>query len=400
MTPLETHNQRQRPPATAPDLRQRDERLECLVRLAGRLAHDFNNFLVPVLGYAALIREEASADSTIAHYAAAMEKSARKTENAIEDILIAARTQRQFVPRPRDFAQVVGQELAEWEKSLPAHAAIQVSSALAPCWLSLDEAQCRIMLKHLLRNARLALATGGALRVTLTPATLPIDEADKLGLAYRDFALLTVADNGIGMTTEVAQRAFEPFFSTRPVNKALGVGLAVVHTIVRAHGGQIVLESREHEGTNLRIWLPVMPAQEPAANNESPKTTGPGVRAARSSKILLIMDDPFLSESIKGALQRAGFESFLARHPQEAQKFFQNHRGEIAAAIVDVSADRSPIPDGLVRLRETQNMLPLIVIRGGDGGLEKLPPAPSPVWEIKKPFAMKGLLETVAGLLR
>src|SRR5437016_11545193 len=100
---------------TSPELRERDERLEALVQLAGRLAHDFNNFLVPVLGYTALIKEDIPSDSVILPYVAAMEKSARKTEAAVGNLLLAARSERESKPRPVDFTELIARELSEWK---------------------------------------------------------------------------------------------------------------------------------------------------------------------------------------------------------------------------------------------------------------------------------------------
>jgi len=105
---------RQRRIPTSPALRERDERLEALIQLAGRLAHDFNNFLVPVLGYTALIREDMPSDSAVLPYLTAMEKSARKTEAAVGDLLLAARSERQFNPKPVDFTELIAKGLSEW----------------------------------------------------------------------------------------------------------------------------------------------------------------------------------------------------------------------------------------------------------------------------------------------
>ncbi|MBI3416251.1 MAG: hypothetical protein HY043_13235 [Verrucomicrobia bacterium] len=402
MTLGESPHSRKRLPAKLPELRQRDERLECLLRLAGRLAHDFNNFLVPVLGYAALIREEAAAGSAVAQYAAAVEKSARKTECAIEDMLIAARTQRQFIPRCLDLAQLVEQELKEWKASLPAHAAITVHQTLPACSLAMDETQCRILLKHLLRNARLALATGGDLRIELSPVTFMAEQAEELGMAYREVVLLTVTDTGSGMPPEVLQRAFDPFFTTRRANQALGVGLAVAHAIVRAHGGQIVLDSREDQGATVRIWLPLLQTNEHGETGETKLGARAAERRENSSKLLLIIDDPCLAEAIKGALQRAGLAGHLGRDCQEARKFMQNHPGEIVAVIVDVSAGDESLSSALVQFRELHSTAPFIFIRGDSplpDGLRALS-SEAVNLEIKKPFAMKGLMEMVAKLAR
>ena len=399
MGSLEFTHQRKRTPPTNAALSQRDERLLSLVRFAGRLAHDFNNFLVPVLGYAALIREEVNPDSKIAQYAISVEKSARKTEAAIEDILPAVRAERQFTPRWQDFTQIVASEVLEWERQLPPHAAIHVRTKLASCALSFDAAQCRTVLKHLLRGARFALATGGTLEIELSTCSLDSVAAKDLGLAYRDFVLLTLTDTGMGMSEDVLRRAFEPSFSIRAGTRAIEVGLAVVHAIIRGHGGQILIESRGAEGTIARIWLPIIPTGEGVANSESRTSGSTRPQSATGTKIVLSTGDLFLAEAIKAALHRNGREVFLAREPQEARKFLQHRRPEISGAIIDISEESPATHQELAWLRANLDAMPLVAIRGPAS-----PPdahcnsAEPPRAEIKKPFAMKGLLEMLAAL--
>ena len=163
-------------------LRIRDERLVSLQALAGQLAHDFNNFLAPILGYVSLIKEEVTPDTPARQYAESIERAARKTEASLETIILAARPQRQHRPKKIDFTQLVDRVLTEWTQSLPPTCLITVSRQLEPCTLILDEAQWRVVLQQLLHNSHYALATGGALSVTVKTETLPPARAADLGL--------------------------------------------------------------------------------------------------------------------------------------------------------------------------------------------------------------------------
>src|SRR5688572_31409658 len=147
--------------ASDPALRDRDERLESLKAVIGKLAHDFNNFLVPLLGYVTLIREEVAAASTANQYAMTMESAARKTEGFIDAVLMGMRPQRRFNPRDVNFASVVDAALHTFEQSLTENAQIELERELAPVDTFVDEAQWQMALGHLLNNARFALATGG-----------------------------------------------------------------------------------------------------------------------------------------------------------------------------------------------------------------------------------------------
>src|SRR5688500_8235757 len=149
-------------------LHDRDERLESLKAVIGKLAHDFNNFLVPLLGYVTLIREEVPEASTANQYAMTMESAARKTEGFIENVLLGVRPQRRFNGRDLDFGAVVESAVQKFADSLPPSAQIQIDKSIVPVEMFADEAQWQNAIGHLLSNARFALATGGQLKVSLT----------------------------------------------------------------------------------------------------------------------------------------------------------------------------------------------------------------------------------------
>jgi CheY-like chemotaxis protein len=386
-----------------PALRERDERLESLIMLAGRLVHDFNNFLVPVLGYTALLREELQPDSPVMHYVSAMEKSARNTENAIKDILLTARSQRPLKCQKVDFAQLVAHELAQWQKSLPPTSGITVQQLLQPAFISLDETQWPVALQHLFQNVRFALAAGGTLSVSLEPKTLTNIEAAELGLASTEVFRLMIQDDGFGMTDDTLRRAFEPFFSTRPRAQASGMGLAVVHSIVRSHGGQVVLESKQDAGSTVTIWLPVGDAETDLQMRQSSSGEGKRLPAAEpAAKILLVDDDPFTLEVIKAFLQRAKFDVILARNGCAGLKLFKTHAKDMSLII---SAMVTPEMNGVEMAKQIRKLhpnIPMVLISGArDEFLEKaLTEIASPKPQlIRKPFRLKGLIEAVQMLV-
>jgi CheY-like chemotaxis protein len=389
---------------TSSALRERDERLESLVMLAGRLVHDFNNFLVPVLGYTALLREELQPDSPLMQYVAAMERSARNTENAIKEILLAARSQRHLKCRKIDFARLVEHELAQWQKSLPPTAGITVQQLIQPASIALDETQWPAALQHLFQNVRFALAAGGTLKVTLEPETLTNVGAAELGLASAQVFKLVIQDDGFGMSEDTLRRAFEPFFSTRPRAQASGMGLAVVHSIVRSHGGQIVLESKQDAGSTVTLWLPVGDAETESQTRHSSFTEGRRLPTAEAAaKILLVDHDPFMVEVIKAFLQQAKFDVILARNGCEGLKLFKTHATDLSLII---SAVVIPEMTGVEMAKQIRNLhptIPVVLISGGEdeflenGFAEIASPKPQ---VIKKPFQLKGLMEVVRMLVR
>jgi CheY-like chemotaxis protein len=394
-------------PATCLVLRERDERLESLKSLAGRLAHDFNNGLAPILGYLSLIQEEVPAGSQARQYAQAMEKAARETEGLLETLLLATRPQRRFRPKQCDFTQLVERTIAEWSAALPDASQLAIQKSLCPCTLIVDEAQWQNVLKQLLRNAHFALATGGTLTICLQPQTLAADQAASLGIGACEVFHLVLHDTGFGMSAATLARAFEPFFSTRPKTQGLGLGLTIVHSVVRLHGGQVVLESAEDAGTTVKIWLPAKHEEIAAAPVEAPVSTPLAEPAAKAftapgTKVLLVDDDPLVLEVIRACLQRAQFEIYVARDGQEGLRLYQKHAHELALIISDVTMPRLNGIDMVQQIRRMNPAMRVILVSGDahatrQDALAAITPKPPPL--IQKPFTLKDLMDVVRAQL-
>lgn len=241
------------PPPAA--LRDRDERLQALKGLVAHLAHDFNNSLVPLMGYATLLKEDLGGSGS--PYLAKLEGCARRSQDLMESLLLATHPERHFSPRQVDFPDLLQRTIEAWLKALPASAQISLETSLAPCVLWIDEGQWSKVIQHLLRNAQGALAEGGRLEITLRPCTLTASQAADLGMSETQVFELSFEDSGCGMPEDVLKRACDPLFTTRPGSPTAGLGLTLVHSVVRLHGGQMDVESAEDAGTVVRIWLPV-----------------------------------------------------------------------------------------------------------------------------------------------
>jgi CheY-like chemotaxis protein len=384
-------------------LRERDERLEALVVLASRLAHDFNNYLSPIIGYVSLIKEEHGTSPTVLQYASAMEGSARKAEGVISQVLAAARPHQKWQAAEVDFRHLIETETSEWQKSLPAQAGISVHVDCDACTLYLDSSQWRLVIQQLLRNARFALATGGTLKVSLHPEKLAPKRASELGIATPHTYKLVFEDNGLGMSETTRRRAFEPFFSTRPKSQALGLGLSVSYAIVRFHGGQIILEGSEDGGTRVSIWLPATADEEgPSREISLPRGLEPRHALAPVPKsVLLVSDDPLLVEVIRWGLQKAGFELLVANETGQSVKIAKRHPDEVKALLIDTTTPQVDPLSLSAQFRRMKPSWPLILLAGanevvpvkGDG--EKALGSPRIV---KRPFELKGLIETVERL--
>jgi signal transduction histidine kinase len=235
----------------------RDQRLVGMKRVAGRLAHDFKNLLVPQLGYTSLVSEMLDPSDPASVYLSKLEQTARRADAILESILLAVRPERRYSPRDLDFTALIENEVARWKGALSPTPPIAIEATLPPCTLCLDEDLWRAAISHLLSNARFALPAGGKVQVTLETSAPPWEPIAEWQTSSREGVRLSVQDTGTGMAPDVLEHALDPLFSTREKGQASGLGLTLVHSVVLLHGGQLKLMSSPGDGTNVMIWLPM-----------------------------------------------------------------------------------------------------------------------------------------------
>lgn len=242
---------------------RRTERIASLGVLAGGLAHDFGNLLTPVLGRAELLLSRLPEGHELRHHAEAIRQAAVSAAEMVEDLLTYS-GKRGVAPRPVDLNRLIREVAGMVGSTAPPGARLALDLANELPAVEGDHRQLRQVILNLLINAFDAVATtgGGAIRVATAARRLAPTEVAGLdfaeGLAPGAVALLEVRDEGIGMSPEARARIWEPFFSTKP--RGRGLGLASVLGILRAHGAGIGVESAPGHGTTFRIYLPEAPS--------------------------------------------------------------------------------------------------------------------------------------------
>jgi CheY-like chemotaxis protein len=279
-----------------------------------------------------------------------------------------------------------------WKANLPTSVQIGVGTNIESCFTKLDPAQWQSLIQHLLQNARFALAGGGHLEITLKKKKLTPGEAADLGVESEDVLQLIVRDNGIGMSPATLRRACEPFFSTRPKARAAGLGLTFVYSVVRFHGGQIVIESKEDLGTTVTIWVPslcVIPEQV-VFTSETTFIRKPAARI-HSGRVLVVDDDPMLLEVLKACLQRSHFEVQTANDGEEGLELFKTQGAGLALVVCDVDMPRM---DGIEMAREVRKLnagMPILLMSGDEEsaaqGIRRIGDSLAPAF-LKKPFRL------------
>jgi CheY-like chemotaxis protein len=303
--------------------------MESVGRLAGGVAHDFNNMLQAILGNAALILQDLPADSPLREGMDEIRKSAQRSADLTRQLLAFARKQT-VAPKVLDLNDTVGGMLKMLRRL--------IGEDIDLCWMpganlwpvKVDPSQIDQILANLCVNARDAIIGGG--KVTIETANVTLDAAHAGGhpeFAPGDYVLLTVSDTGQGMDEETQSHMFEPFFTTKEVGKGTGLGLATVFGIVKQNMGLVAVQSEPARGTTFRIHLPRSEAQAAAAaaGEQSPKGT---------ETVLLVEDEEQILVLTKRILKQQGYDVLAARTPEAAIGLAGRHPGPIHLLVTDV----------------------------------------------------------------
>ena len=301
-------------------LRQ-SQRLESVGQLAGGIAHDFNNFLSVIRGYARFIIDGLPADSPLKPDAEEVARAAERASKLTNKLLVFSR--RDVVQsRVLDLREVLDDITSLLERTLGEDVTLSVSveDGLHP--VEADPSQLEQVLVNLAVNARDAMPGGGRLVIGLA------NEESRGEIRVR----LTVEDSGHGMGTEVLERAFEPFYTTKPKGQGTGLGLATVYGIVTQAGGSIEIDSHPGEGTTVSVLLP-------ASTSRPEKRAGaaaPDGLAAGGETILVVEDEDAVRRLTCRILSRQGYRVFEAPDGHQALNTWDRHSSEIDLLLTDV----------------------------------------------------------------
>ena len=310
-------------------LRQ-SQKMEAIGTLAGGIAHDFNNILTAIVGYATLLQRKIGEDSPGHRQAGRILDAAERAGRLTQSLLAYSRKQ---VSNPHivDLSCIVSGAMHLLRRLIPESIDFKTLLADEKLTIMADPGQIEQILMNLAANARDAMPGAGQLRIMTEMAVL--DDAFIAAHGYGNpggYALLTVADTGMGMDENTRERIFEPFFTTKEVGKGTGLGLAMVYGIVKQHNGYISCCSEPGHGTVFKIYLPLMGGEI----RESAKAGGDGDRGGNET-ILLVEDDDAVRELTRELLQEFGYTVILAIDGQDGVEKFMAHRDSVQLVILD-----------------------------------------------------------------
>ena len=308
------------------------QKMESVGRLAGGVAHDFNNMLSVILGHADLILLQTKPDHPLYPDLVEIEKTAQRSADLTRQLLAFARKQT-VTPKVLDMNNTVSGMLKMLRRLIGENVEL-IWNPGKDLWLvNIDPSQIDQILANMAVNARDAIANVGQVTISTANITITVEESIlHPALLPGEFVLLTVRDNGCGMNQETLEHIFEPFFTTKGLGRGTGLGLATVYGIVKQNYGFIHAASQPGEGSTFDIYLPRHTGGTAAppehAEEESPK--------GGKETILLVEDEPAMLSISSSMLTHLGYHVLAAASPEEALQLADKHTGPIHLLVTDV----------------------------------------------------------------
>lgn len=339
------------------------QKMEAIGTLAGGVAHDFNNILSAILGYTELTMEDMSKDSQSWKHLERVLKAGKRARDLVQQILAFSRRD-EAGRKPVDLHLIVEEELKLLRASLPTTIDIhQHIDPLSGAVLA-DPTQMHQVILNLCTNAEHAMReTGGILEVCLEASDVTVDLTEAHPqLTVGPYLHLTIRDTGHGMAPEVVERIFEPFFTTKGTGEGTGMGLAMVHGIVANHGGTIIVESQEGQGTSFEVYLPRI--VEAAGANEDTQASMVLRVPPKKKRVLVVDDEEPLANLVRMMLERMGYETVCNTDSVEALEIFRKNPDNFDLVITDQTMP-SMTGESLAReLRDIRPSIPIILCTG------------------------------------
>jgi PAS domain S-box-containing protein len=341
---------------------EQSQKLESVGRLAGGVAHDFNNMLAVIRGYTELLIESVPPGAPMHDELEEIRRAAERSAEVTRQLLAFARKQ-VIVPRLLDLNATVEGTLKMMRRLIGEDIELVFEPQTGLPQARIDPSQVDQVLANLCVNARDAIEAGG--RVTLSTAIVELDVercAAWENVAPGPFVRLTVSDTGTGIPPDVIGHVFEPFFTTKEVGQGTGLGLATVYGIARQNGGFVEAESPPGQGTAISLYLPAVvtaiAGQDARLNQPAAPPRG------HQETLLVVEDEPAVLRLCCDLLRRLGYRTLAAAGPEEALRLAEIHGAELRLLVTDVVMPAMSGADLATAIRARLPDLPCLFMSG------------------------------------
>ena len=333
------------------------QKMEAIGTLAGGVAHDFNNILTGIIGYATLLKLRMGEGNPLLGFPEDILAAAERAANLTRSLLTFSRKQTISL-KPEDLNEIVKRIDKLLLRIIGEDVELRTTLADTPLSALVDSGQIEQVLMNLAANSRDAMPQGGVLTITTDRVDLEGDGAPPQ-LPAGPYAVIAVSDTGEGMDAATQAMIFDPFFTTKEIGKGTGLGLSIVYGIVRQHDGNITVQSEPGKGTTFTIYLRLLPAE-----SESAPADEEALLEGGSETILLAEDNADARDSMTSILSEYGYTVIEALDGKDALEKFDANRDRIAFLLLDVVM---PEKDGKAVYQEIEAVrpgLPVLFVSG------------------------------------
>ena len=374
---------------------QQSQKMEAIGTLAGGIAHDFNNILFPIIGHSEMLLEGLPENTPFRDSLNEIHVSALRARDLVHQILAFSRQEKNDL-RLMKMQPIIKEALKLIRSSIPTTIAISQNLQPGCGTVKADPTQIHQIIMNLTTNAYHAMAeTGGELKVSLEQVALDKDDPIAQDIRPGPYARLTVSDTGTGITEDCIPRIFEPFFTTKEKGKGTGMGLSMVHGIVKSMNGAVQVSSEPGKGTEFQIYLPVAGS---VFEKQPPQTDHP--LPGGSERVLLVDDETAIIAMEKQLLERLGYQVTPRTSGIEALELFRADPKKFDLVITDMAMPKISGDKLAVELARIRPDIPILLCTGFSEGMttEKIQSL-GMKGLLMKPIAIKDFAEKIREIL-
>lgn len=335
------------------------QKMESIGTLAGGIAHEFNNMLAIIMGNNELIMEELPQGGLARESTEEIRIAGLRARDVVKQLLSFSR-QDDAVKKVMDFTSIVQESIKFIRSSIPANIKIEQNLSVDTCPVIGNNTEINQLLINLCNNAVDALPEKEGV-ITIELLTEIIDEQQnnyQNKLKPGQYAKLMVSDNGIGMDTDILDRVFEPYFTTKDIGEGTGIGMAVCHGIVERHGGEIIADSKPDQGTTFTVFLPV---HEGLFERDTDEVD---ILPVGDEYILYVDDEPSIAILAKRLLEGLGYTTESTTDPQKALDMVRNDPQKFDLLITDMAMPNMTGDQLVIEILKIRQDMPTIMCTG------------------------------------